>query len=100
MICVCLCRPEGNPGNWKVIQRRGDYGEPREDFNRNWADYKNGFGDHNKEFWLGNDQIHQLTKSGDMKLRIELMAHDGRKAWAEYDNFRLVSNISTKEYII
>ena len=77
----------------QVIQRRGDYGEPREDFNRNWADYKNGFGDHNKEFWLGNDQIHQLTKSGDMKLRIELMAHDGRKAWAEYDNFRLVSNI-------
>ena len=28
-----------------------------------------------------------------MRLRIELMAYDGRKAWAEYDNFRLVSNI-------
>ena len=72
----------------KVIQRRGDYGEPREDFYRNWADYKHGFGDHDKEFWLGNDQIHELTKSGDMKLRIELEAHDGRTAWAEYDNFR------------
>ena len=72
-----------------VIQRRGvDNGELREDFNRNWTDYKNGFGDHNKEFWLGNEQIHQLTKAGDMKLRVELGAWDGRTAWAEYDTFR------------
>ena len=74
-----------------VIQRRGDFGEPRENFYRNWADYKHGFGDHNKEFWLGNEQIHQLTKSGDMKLRVELEAHDGRTAWAEYDTFRLLN---------
>ena len=73
---------------FKVIQRRGDYGEPREDFYRNWADYKHGFGYHNKEFWLGNDKIHELTKSGDMKLRVELEAWDGRTAWAEYDTFR------------
>ena len=71
-----------------VIQRRGDFGEPREDFNRGWADYKHGFGDHNKEFWLGNDRIHELTKAGDMKLRVELEAWDGRTAWAEYDTFR------------
>ena len=72
----------------KIIQRRGDYGEPREDFNRTWDDYKHGFGDHDKEFWLGNDNIHQLTKSGDMKLRVELEAHNGTTAWAEYDTFR------------
>ena len=70
------------------MQRRGDYGEPREDFYRDWADYKAGFGDHNKEFWIGNEQIHQLTNSGDMKLRVELEAWDGRTAWAEYDTFR------------
>ena len=67
----------------KVIQRRGYYGEPRENFERDWADYKHGFGDTDKEFWLGNEEIHQLTKSGDMKLRVELEAHDGRTAWAE-----------------
>ena len=73
---------------FKVIQRRGDYGEPREDFYRNWTDYKHGFGDHDKEFWLGNDNIHELTKSGDMKLRVELEAWNGMTAWAEYDTFR------------
>ena len=74
----------------QVIQRRGDYGEPREDFNRSWTDYKQGFGEKNREFWLGNDQIHELTKAGDMKLRVELEAWDGRTAWAEYDTFRWV----------
>ena len=41
-----------------------------------------------KEFWIGNDYIHNLTKSGDMKLRVELEAHDGSTALAEYENFR------------
>ena len=72
----------------KVIQRRGDYGQPRENFDRNWADYKHGFGNPPKEFWIGNDDIHDMSKSGDVKLRIELEAHDGRTAWAEYENFR------------
>ena len=58
------------------------------DFNRNWNDYKRGFGIHHKEFWLGNEQIHQLTKSGEMMLRVELEAWDGRRAWAEYGTFR------------
>ena len=85
------------PFQGSIIQRRGDYGEPREDFNRNWADYKAGFGDHNKEFWLGNEKIHQLTKDGDMKLRIELEAWDGRTTWAEYETFMWVCQIRFKQ---
>ena len=77
----------------KVIQRRGDYGGPRENFDRTWTDYKRGFGSPIGEFWLGNENIHQLTKSGDMMLRVELKGHDGRTAWAEYDNFRWVKYI-------
>jgi len=76
-------------GEWKVIQRRGDYGEPRENFQRNWDDYKHGFGDPIRKFWLRNDKIHQLNKSGDMKLRVELEALNGTTAWAEYDTFRV-----------
>ena len=82
------CYQKKIPHYVQVIQRRGDFGEPRENFDRNWVDYKRGFGDLEKEFWIGNDKIHELTKSGNMKLRVELEAHDGRTAWAEYENFR------------
>ena len=71
-----------------IIQSRGVIEGTNENFNRTWDEYKHGFGDHDKEFWLGNDQIHETTKSGEMKLRVELEAWDGRTAWAEYDTFR------------
>ena len=71
-----------------IIQKRGVNEGINENFIRTWNEYKHGFGDHDKEFWLGNDQIHQLTKSGEMKLRVELEAWDGRTAWAEYDLFK------------
>ena len=71
-----------------MIQRRGDYGDPKENFTRDWNDYKYGFGDLNGEFWFGNDYISQLTLHTPFTLRVELEAHDGRTAWAEYDTFR------------
>lgn len=63
----------------KVIQRRDDFGEPRENFNRDWADYKNGFGDPGKEFWLGNENIYMLTNNEDYMLRLELEDFEGNK---------------------
>ena len=72
-----------------IIHKRGFNEGVNENFNRTWDEYKHGFGDNDKGFWLGNDQIHSLTKSGNMKLRVELEAWDGRTAFAEYDTFRL-----------
>lgn len=63
----------------QVIQRRDDFGEPRENFNRDWSDYKNGFGDPAKEFWLGNENIYMLTNNEDYILRIELEDFEGNK---------------------
>ena len=62
-----------------MIQRRDDFGEPRENFNRDWADYKNGFGDPAKEFWMGNENIYMLTNNEDYALRIELEDFEGNK---------------------
>ncbi|GBP94531.1 Techylectin-5B [Eumeta japonica] len=63
----------------RVIHRRDDYGIPAENFNRDWNDYKNGFGDPSKEFWLGNENIYMLTNNDDYMLRVELEDFDGNK---------------------
>ncbi|XP_002005819.3 angiopoietin-related protein 3 [Drosophila mojavensis] len=78
-------------GGWTVIQRRDDFGEPRENFNRDWADYKNGFGEPNKEFWLGNENIYMLTNNEDYALRVELEDFEGNKRYAQYSHFKIHS---------
>uniref|UniRef100_A0A336M4T3 CSON012158 protein n=1 Tax=Culicoides sonorensis TaxID=179676 RepID=A0A336M4T3_CULSO len=86
-----FCEQEIADGGWTVIQRRDDFGEPRENFNRDWADYKNGFGDPAKEFWLGNENIYMLTNNEDYSLRLELEDFEGNKRYAQYAHFKIHS---------
>lgn len=63
-------------------------------FNRSWEEFKVGFGsnasDHN--YWIGNERLHQLTKSGQYKLRVDVKAKfGGRWYWAEYNKFSVES---------
>ncbi|XP_061190623.1 ficolin-1-like [Saccostrea echinata] len=53
-----FCDMETNAGGWTAIQRRTTGAV---NFNRNWTDYKVGFGI-TEDYWIGNDAIHQLTK--------------------------------------
>ena len=46
--------------SWTVILRRFDGSG---DYNRNWAEYKSGFGDASGEAWLGNEYLHYLTNT-------------------------------------
>ncbi|XP_015603308.1 angiopoietin-2 [Cephus cinctus] len=85
------CEQEIADGGWTVIQRRDDFGEPRENFNRDWADYKNGFGDPAREFWLGNENIYMLTNNEDYMLRVELEDFEGNKRYAQYSHFKIYS---------
>ena len=64
-----FCDMETMAGGWTVLQARVDGST---NFTRTWQDYKVGFGNLRREFWLGNDKIHLLTKSKDMILRIDL----------------------------
>ncbi|XP_062437616.1 fibroleukin [Rhea pennata] len=78
------CDMEALGGGWTVLQRRQDGST---NFNRTWNDYKNGFGNLSREFWLGNDKIHLLTKSQEMQLRIELEDFNGIREYAKYEHF-------------
>uniref|UniRef100_A0A8C3L316 Fibrinogen like 2 n=1 Tax=Chrysolophus pictus TaxID=9089 RepID=A0A8C3L316_CHRPC len=78
------CDMETQGGGWTVLQRRQDGST---NFNRTWNDYKHGFGNLSREFWLGNDKIHLLTKSQEMQLRIDLEDFNGIKEYAKYQHF-------------
>ena len=74
-------------GGWTVFQKRLDGSV---NFYRGWADYKNGFGNLNGEFWLGLDKINRLTKTKN-RLRVDLEDTTSKTAYAEYDMFAVTS---------
>ncbi|XP_066210156.1 fibroleukin [Saccopteryx leptura] len=78
------CDMDTTGGGWTVLQARLDGST---NFTRTWRDYKVGFGNLRREFWLGNDKIHLLTKSKEMILRIDLEDFNGVKLYALYDQF-------------
>ena len=77
-------------GGWTVFQKRGDF-TPQEDFYRTWLEYKRGFGDLQRQFWLGNDRLSLLTNQDSYRLRVDLEDFDGQKRFAEYDNMRVAN---------
>ena len=54
---VVYCDLTTNGGGWTVIQRRHDL---KVSFARNSEHYREGFGEIDGEFWLGNEKIHRL----------------------------------------
>ncbi|XP_062616953.1 fibroleukin-like isoform X2 [Saccostrea cucullata] len=85
------CDMSTDGGGWTVIQRRQDNST---DFYRTWSEYKQGFGDPSKNYWIGNDAIYELTKNKDQELRVELQSFDGDTAYAEYSTFYVVDEYS------
>nr|XP_029720075.1 ficolin-3-like [Aedes albopictus] len=82
------CEQAAFGGGWLVFQRRFDGSV---DFFRNWTQYRNGFGDVGGEFWLGLEQLHQLTKDRRFELIVELEANDSVVLFARYDDFAIGS---------
>ena len=67
-----------------IIQNRID--DDNVEFNKNWTDYKEGFGNQSSSFWLGLDEIAYLTTQGVVLLEYEVKLNDGtREIAALYD---------------
>ncbi|XP_034473403.1 fibrinogen-like protein 1 [Drosophila innubila] len=80
------CDAETQGGGWTIILRRMD---GTIDFYRNWAAYKEGFGDLNGEFFLGLDKIHALTEERNQELLVVLEDNKGNAAIEMYDKFAI-----------
>ncbi|CAG09407.1 unnamed protein product [Tetraodon nigroviridis] len=83
-----FCDMETDGGGWTVLQKRFDGSV---DFHRTWQEYKKGFGELSKEFWLGNEFVSKLTNQQSYKLRIELSDWEGNSGFSQYDQFSLES---------
>ncbi|XP_043229461.1 fibrinogen-like protein 1 [Amphibalanus amphitrite] len=86
------CDLETDGGRWTVIQRRADI-EPREDFYRDWAAYKEGFGELDKEFWWGLENMWAMTSPSDRQYELRIDLEDFESEWrhAIYQNFSISS---------
>ena len=81
-----LCDMATDGGGWTVFQRHFDGSV---DFLIGWASYKNGFGNLNGDFWLGNDNLHRLTAADDVMLRVDVEDFDDDIRYAEYSTFKV-----------
>ena len=82
IVVYCDMATEG--GGWTVFQRRMD-GSTH--FYRGWEEYKRGFGNKSREYWLGLDAIHELTRKRNVSLRIDLTTVTDTKYVASYLTF-------------
>ena len=55
--------------------------------NNTWSEMLVEEGDPSGEYWIGLETMHQLTKDGRYKLRLDMQARNGIWYWEEYDTF-------------
>ncbi|XP_039437970.2 ficolin-3-like [Culex pipiens pallens] len=86
---VCVQRHRLFGDGWVVIQQRVDR---HEDFYRNWAHYRAGFGRLDKNFWMGLEKMHRLTSADPHELVVE-MVMNGAYEYARYTSFGVGSEM-------
>ncbi|XP_017151153.2 techylectin-5B-like isoform X1 [Drosophila miranda] len=69
---MVACDQLSHGGGWTIFLRRTDGSE---DFNRDWNDYKHGFGKLQNEFFLGLDKLHAMTSAEAQELLVLLEDH-------------------------
>ncbi|KAL7851921.1 hypothetical protein SRHO_G00177060 [Serrasalmus rhombeus] len=89
--CDMGCDGQTKDGNWTVFQRRMDGSV---NFFRPWEHYKNGFGNKNGEYWLGLENLYQLTSKRNYELRVDLEDFEGVTAYAQYSTFSVDSEVN------
>ncbi|XP_063338329.1 microfibril-associated glycoprotein 4-like [Pelmatolapia mariae] len=82
------CDMDTDGGHWTVIQRRMDASVH---FYMSWEAYRSGFGNAAAEYWLGLENIQQMTRQQDSKLRADMEDFEGNKVHALYSSFEVAA---------
>ena len=88
------CDMTTDGGGWIVIQRNKK--NSLVNFNRNWTDYENGFGDLHTEFWYGLKSMHCLTQRGQWEMRVDYQLFNKTWSYLHYNQFSVGS--ASEEY--
>ncbi|XP_037951676.1 ficolin-2-like isoform X1 [Teleopsis dalmanni] len=80
------CDETEKDGGWLLIQRRIDGSI---DFERNWAAFKEGFGNLDGEFFIGLDKLHALTTNSAQELLIVMEDFESASKFAKYSSFAI-----------
>ncbi|XP_047465262.1 microfibril-associated glycoprotein 4-like isoform X2 [Mugil cephalus] len=80
------CDMDSLGGGWTVFQRRMDGSV---NFYRHWDYYKLGFGNAAGEYWLGLENIFQLTLRKKYELLVDMEDFSGNKVYARYSSFSI-----------
>nr|XP_029710877.1 microfibril-associated glycoprotein 4-like isoform X1 [Aedes albopictus] len=89
------CDQNTSGGGWLVMQSRVDGSMS---FEKDWNSYEKGFGVPEKNFWIGLEKLHLLTRDQSYELRIELencsvygLKEGNIRRHAAYDDFEIGS---------
>ncbi|XP_072182277.1 techylectin-5B-like [Diadema setosum] len=80
------CDMDTDGGGWTVFQRRVD---SEGNFSRSWEDYTSGFGDLDRNHWLGNEPLRRILGQRSFQLRIDIEDDGGNRRYAKYSSFAL-----------
>ncbi|XP_072284874.1 fibrinogen-like protein 1-like protein [Pyxicephalus adspersus] len=82
---IVYCDMTTYSGGWIVIQRNSFNSEITWD--ESWTTYKYGFGNVEKDYWLGIEYIHQITKQRVYQARFVLFDNNNEEKYADYNLF-------------
>ena len=94
LIANVYCDMSTKGGGWIVIQRNRK--NSRVSFDRNWREYKEGFGDLSEDFWAGLELMHTLTQRGQWEMRLDYQKEDKTWSYLHYNHFSVGS--ATEQY--
>ena len=83
------CDMTTDSGGWIVIQRNRKNSQLN--FNKNWKEYEDGFGDLNEDFWAGLKLMNTLTQNGQWEMRVDFQKNDKTWSYLHYNQFSVGS---------